>query len=199
VHNPLRSERDAFRMVLVTIGYLGLIGIGWKIDRWLGAVVFVVLTIGGIAWLVGSSRRQAPLDRSPAERDSGPRRILVLADESVDGPELREELRRRAGGGRAVVLVVSPATDPPAPADRLAASLVAMRAAGIDATGEIGDGDPIRAIADALRTFRADEIVVSTLPSASSVWLENGVVDQARKHFDLPVTHVIAASNGHRA
>ena len=112
VHNPLRSERDAFRMVLVTIVYLGLIGIGWKIERWLGAAVFVVLTVGGIVWLVRPGRREAPPDRAAMARASGARRILVLADESVDGPELRDELRRRTSSGRAVVLVVYPATDP---------------------------------------------------------------------------------------
>ncbi len=199
MHNPLRSERDAFRMVLVTIVYLGLIGIGWKIDRWLGTAVFAVLTVGGIASLVRSGRRQAPPDGAPAARPSGARRIIVLADDSVDGSELREELRRRAIGGRAVVLVVSPATDPPAPDDRLPASLIAMRAAGVDATGEIGDGDPIQAIADALRTFHADELVVSTLPRGSSPWLEDGVVERARERFGLPLTHVIVVPDGPRA
>jgi hypothetical protein len=195
VHNPLRSERDAFRMVLVTIVYLGLIGIGWKIERWLGAAVFVVLTVGGIAWLVRLGRRGAPLDRIPMTRVSGTRRILVLADASVDGFELRDELRRRSGG-RTVVLVVSPVTGPPVADDRLAASIVAMRAVGVDATGEIGDADPIQAIEDALRTFRADELVVSMLPRGNSQWLELDVVERARERFDLPLTHVIGLPDG---
>ena len=40
-----------------------------------------------------------------------------------------------------------------------------MRAAGLDATGEIGDGDPIQAIEDAVRTFRPDELIISTHPA----------------------------------
>jgi len=37
-----------------------------------------------------------------------------------------------------------------------------MLAAGLTATGEIGDGDPIQAIEDALRTFQPDELIIST-------------------------------------
>ena len=198
MNNPLRSERDAFRMVLATIVYFGLIGIGWKIERWLGGAVFVVLTAGGIVWLVRGGRRETRSGDSSAGSSRGDRRILVVADESVGSAALRDELRRRTGSGRAVVLVVCPATDPPRD-DRLPASLVAMRAVGVDATGEIGDADPMQAIEDALGTFRPDELVVSTLPRGRSRWLEQGVVEQARERFDLPLTHVVVESNGSSA
>ena len=66
-----------------------------------------------------------------------------------------------------------------------------MRSAGVSAQGEIGDGDPIQAIEDALRTFQPDELIVSTHPEGRSHWLERGVVTKARERFDLPVTHVV--------
>jgi GABA permease len=75
--------------------------------------------------------------------------------------------------------------------ERLDASLTTMQGAGIQAAGEIGDGDPIQAIEDALRTFRPDELIVSTHPPGRSHWLERGVVDKARERFALPVTHVV--------
>jgi GABA permease len=75
--------------------------------------------------------------------------------------------------------------------DRLDSSLAAMRAAGIEARGEIGDGDPLQAIEDALRTFAPDELVISTHPEGRSHWLERGVVTAARERFALPVTHVV--------
>src|SRR5262249_18010009 len=59
------------------------------------------------------------------------------------------------------------------------------------ATGEVGDSDPVQAIADAIRTFAPDEIVISTHPEGRSNWLERGVVDGAKERFDLPVTHVV--------
>ena len=78
-----------------------------------------------------------------------------------------------------------------AAAERLEASLEAMRASGLKAEGEVGDGDPLQAIEDALRTFAPDEIVISTHPAGRSHWLERGVVEGARERFDLPVVHVV--------
>jgi hypothetical protein len=59
------------------------------------------------------------------------------------------------------------------------------------ADGEIGDGDPLQAIDDALRTFAPDELIISTHPEGRSHWLERGVVSGARERFALPVTHVV--------
>jgi hypothetical protein len=75
--------------------------------------------------------------------------------------------------------------------ERLDASLARLAAAGVSARGEIGDGDPLQALEDALREFPADEIVVSTHPPGRSHWLEQGVVEQARHRYDVPVTHVV--------
>ena len=44
---------------------------------------------------------------------------------------------------------------------------------------------------DALRTFGADEIVISTHPPGRSNWLEKGVIERAREHFAVPITHVV--------
>jgi hypothetical protein len=71
------------------------------------------------------------------------------------------------------------------------ASLAAMREGGIEARGEVGDGDPLQAIEDALRTFAPDEMIISTHPEGRSNWLERGVVEGARERFALPVTHVV--------
>jgi len=66
-----------------------------------------------------------------------------------------------------------------------------MRAAGLQVDGEIGDGDPIQAIADAIRTFRPDELILSTHPEGRSHWLERGVVEKARERFEIELTHVV--------
>ena len=52
--------------------------------------------------------------------------------------------------------------------------------------GEVGDGDPLQAIEDALRTFGADEIVISTHPEGRSHWLAHNVVGAARGPFRRP-------------
>ena len=60
--------------------------------------------------------------------------------------------------------------------ERLDASLARLADAGVEARGEVGDGDPLQAIEDALRTFGADEVIISTHPEGRSHWLERGVV-----------------------
>ena len=74
---------------------------------------------------------------------------------------------------------------------RLDASLDRLRSLGIDASGEVGDANPLQAMEDALRTFGADEIIISTHPEGRSHWLERGVVVHARERFAVPITHVV--------
>ena len=118
--------------------------------------------------------------------------------------ELLAEVRGRAADRNARILVVCPALNSPirhwasdedqaraAAQARLDASLGAMRAAGLQVEGEIGDGDPIQAIEDAVRTFRPDELVISTHPEGRSHWLERGVVEKAHERFAIPITHVV--------
>ena len=78
-----------------------------------------------------------------------------------------------------------------AASQRLEASLAELAGLGVTARGEIGDGDPLQAIDDALRVFAADEIVISTHPRQRSNWLEKRVVERARARFAVPVTHVV--------
>jgi GABA permease len=204
MRNPFRSEADAFRFVWLTIGFCALIVIGSLINRWLGVAVFLVLAAVALWWLFRRGEVEAPLKQVPAASPPDEYRILVVANETVGGPELLSEIRERSAGRKARVLVVCPALNSPlrhwvsdedqARANaqaRLDDSLASMRAAGLAAEGEIGDGDPIQAIEDAVRTFQPDELVISTHPVGRSHWLERGVVDKARERFALPVTHVV--------
>ena len=70
---------------------------------------------------------------------------------------------------------------------RLDASLAQLaRARRSRRSGEVGDGDPLQAIEDALRTFGADEIVISTHPEGRSHWLERNVVEQRPRALRRP-------------
>jgi hypothetical protein len=169
-------------MVLLTLAFLGLIAIGAKIDRWLGVAVFVVLTVAALGWLARSRHRnRASPPVRPQSRHSE-LRVLVVTDGSASAAELVAALRRRAAGRRAVVLVLGPAGG-----DDLAAGLVELRSAGLDATGEAVEGEPLPAAAEAVRRFAPDEIVV-----AAGVWVQPGFAGLAREQFDLPVLDVAA-------
>lgn len=134
----------------------------------------------------------------------GRRKILVVANETVGGATLRETIGERARGRETSVLVVCPALnsrlkhwlsdvdDALALANgRLASSLAALAEMGIDAQGRVGDADPVQAIVDALQTFSADEIIISTHPRGRSNWLEKSVVERAGNRVDVPITHVV--------
>ena len=150
--------------------------------------VFVVIAVGGLWWYL------KPLDESSEQQASthvsgeGERRILVIANETVAGAELREAIESAASGYNAHVLVVTPALNTKlrhwvsdedgaraSAGARLADRLARLAADGIDARGEVGDADPVQSIADALRTFGADEVIISTHPEGRSNWLERGV------------------------
>jgi hypothetical protein len=203
--NPLRSEAEAFQFLLGAVVYFGLIAIAGVINGWAGLAVFIVLTAGLLVWWLRSRRIEPPRQTAPVHR-GGPdeRRILVIANETVGGDALRNEIRSRSEGYNAEVLVVTPALNSPVrhwtsdedraraeAQQRLEASLERLAQAGIGARGEVGDGDPLQAIEDALRTFGADEVIISTHPEGRSHWLERGVVSGARERFAVPITHVV--------
>ena len=202
--NPFRSEADAYRFVWLTLGYFALIVIGALINRWLGLAVFVVET-AAVAWFAFfRGKPEPPPMQAPAPHGEAERRILVIANETVGGRELLECIERKSENVQERVLVITPALNSPlrhwasdeddarAQAQaRLERSLASLRAAGVDATGDIGDADPIQAIEDALRMFAPDELIISTHPEGRSHWLERGIVTRARERFALPVTHVV--------
>jgi hypothetical protein len=203
--NPFRSEAEAYRFLLITIGYFAAIVIATLAGgRWVGFAVFVILTLVGLWWLF-RRRPEAPVRTAHPRRGAeNERRILVIANETVGGATLREEIRRRSEGYEEHVLVVCPALNSPirhwasdedqaraAAQERLNRSLARLAEAGIAARGEVGDCEPLQAIEDAVRTFGPDEIIISTHPEGRSNWLEKGVVTGARDRFAVPITHVV--------
>ena len=205
MRNPFRSEAEAFSFVIV-VGLLALaVGIAaWLGGAWVALGVFLGLGLGVGAGLYLKSEpktREPPIwERRTAER----RHILVVANETCAGKALCDEIRYRVRGYDADVLVIAPALSSQlrywtsdvdgaraTAQGRLDASLAALAAAGVRAQGEIGDADPLQAIEDGLRTFGANEIIISTHPPGRSNWLERDIVKRARELYDLPITHVV--------
>ena len=73
MRNPLRSEAEAFRFLLLTIGYFALIAIGALIDKWVGVGVFIVLSLVVlyVAFLRETSLRRASRRRFSTTQASG--------------------------------------------------------------------------------------------------------------------------------
>jgi hypothetical protein len=207
MQNPFRSEAEAYRFVLVSVGYFAAIVIAASLGGvWAGVVVFVLATGGVAGWILFTGKRERPAQVAPPRRHSeDERRILVIANETVGGTSLRDTIRAKAEGyPSSKVHVVAPALNSPvrhwasdedparrAAEERLRNSLERLRTGGIDASGAVGDAEPLQAMEDGLRLFDADEIVISTHPEGRSHWLEKGVVAAARERFAVPVTHVV--------
>jgi hypothetical protein len=116
------------------------------------------------------------------------RRILVFASASAEDSVLYEAIRDRVRESEAEVLVVATALDSGLghrtsgedeafgeAVARLRRCLDLLGAAGIEANGLVGDGDPLQAIADVLQGFPADELVLATHAAARSAWLSRRV------------------------
>lgn len=72
-------------------------------------------------------------------------------------------------------------------ARRLAAVVGQLRRTVVDVEGRVGDADPLQAIADALTTFPADEILVSARPERSIEQVD-ALVSRVRERFALPIS-----------
>ena len=133
------------------------------------------------------------------------RRYLVIANRTLCEQHLLDELHRRriADPGCRFHLVV-PATHPPGmftdeqchaiARAQLAEALDTLAVAGISATGEVGDANPVTAVGDVLlrELGRFDEIIISTLPVGLSKWISENTVRRLKRATGLQVTHVIA-------
>jgi hypothetical protein len=141
-----------------------------------------------------------------------PRKILVLANETLAGDELLDAVRESVGGGEAIVVVIVPVNTPregyvvydntrrAASGRRLERTLTRFREAGIPATGHVVDNDPLAAAKDAIAMEEPDELIVSTHPEAKSGWRRRNLLEEIRNAAgSLPVKHVtsdVAARTG---
>jgi hypothetical protein len=129
--------------------------------------------------------------------------VLVVANQTLGGRRLLEDIRQRAKRGDTRFRVVVPMSKPSAglviydeavrEASQVRADLAVSVLAeeGIEATGEVGDGDPFSATMDAIGAHRPDEVIVSTKPAASSGWLRRDLIERIHNASGLPVEHIV--------
>jgi hypothetical protein len=135
---------------------------------------------------------------------AGERRVVAVVTDDLSGSESIEEIRREAEGDDVELRVVVPAVEaspfrhtlgdvdePRKQAEeRLDAVLAHLRENGIDASGEVGDPDPVQAAQDALLKGPADEVLIFEHAAAESRWFEDGLFDRARESLEPPLRMV---------
>ncbi|MGE5273961.1 MAG: hypothetical protein ACM3QU_09430 [Verrucomicrobiota bacterium] len=203
-------EFSAIPVVAVMLGALAIIL--WAADAGMWAWLMVGIAALGalVVAAVVYARRPHHLLRAPtpAHVDDGVHRVLMIADDDCPPPDLGAALAGSGDAARTEVFVVAPALgsrtarwtgDDRAHRDarhHLDATLAALSSLGVEAHGHIGSHDPLQAADDGLREFPADEIVFAVHPSTDANWLEQGVVDQARARYPVPVQELILAKQG---
>ncbi len=183
-------------MVLVVPAAAGFAIAGPPLGLAIGA-----LTVAALLFAAARIRYDEPID--VATSTDRRYRMLVVATEPVEEPALVERIAAIAAEGQALIdpraeselLVLAPAIQ--SKLDRwasdvrtarrsarqvLAVSLGAFAAAGIDAAGKVGDGNPVQAVEDELHAFPAREVVVLDGPG-----LGPSEVEEVRRRLDRPV------------
>src|SRR5262245_21010455 len=160
--NPLRSEEDAFRFTLIALALLAPIAIvavifGTGAGLAVAGGLVLGLVIGLFVLRRDEPRQKAALRDRPRRPDM--RRVLVVANETLSGRALREEISLHGDTAHTELRVVTPALNSKirhwtneegdaraAARDRLDKLLGTLRAEGFQADGEIGDDDPVQAM-----------------------------------------------------
>jgi hypothetical protein len=129
---------------------------------------------------------------------------LVAANVTVASEELHGRLKQLAEDSPHRFIVVIPQDHAQGNAvaearERLGRLLKSLHDEGIVAAGMIGDPDPFTAIMNAVDYFYISEIVISTLPEASSKWVANKLVDRVASASNKPVEHIESGPVGAEA
>jgi len=126
---------------------------------------------------------------------------LVVANRTSSGEELVHRLEAKAASDREHLFIgVVPQQSKQGSAahearERLAAMLDRLHAAGLLASGMIGDPDPYTATVNALQLFRVDDVVISTLPDEKSGWMRSNLIERVEKAASVPVEHVVVTED----
>jgi hypothetical protein len=118
--------------------------------------------------------------------------VLVLASQTADSDELAACLRERAERGACKFTLIVPRIAAEASA-RLERALERLGEAGLRVDGALADPDPMLALTEAWDPREYDEIVVCTLPTGASRWLQVDLPHRIERHTGVPVFHVTAA------
>jgi hypothetical protein len=211
MRNPVRSEADAFHIVVGTVAVLVVAAAAAAL---IGPVVGLALIGGAIAGgLIWELSTRDPERRRPLQEamDYGRANgtftrgcVLVVANRTLASSALRKEIADRAQAGAQVRVIVpilcsrahyfASDTDRELrdARERLDDVLAWASEHDVRLTGAVGDPNvALGAIEDELRRSGADEVLISTHPPKSSNWLETGIVTRLRDELDIPVTHLV--------
>lgn len=212
VRTPVTSERDAFWLTVTGVAITALaVLVGWLLAVWVGVALFVlaILAAAGAYLRSPDPSRRSSLQEASREphpyRAQASRHVLVIANETLRGEELRRRIVGRDEGAEVDVLApvltshihygVSDIDEETEQARvRLRRSLEWVRAQGLRARGSIGDPNPVTAIEDQLRAFGPDEVIV--VRHAHPTWQERAELERLCNELSVPIEQVVVGDGG---
>jgi len=134
-------------------------------------------------------------------------KLLILTSEPIAAEQLRAALPPGTDPAEAEVMVIAPALQEDrlhfwmSDADEAIARAEAVRSetverldsAGVSASGDTGESDPIAAIQDALQSFAADRIVLFTHGGSDQRYREDVDPAEVEQRFGVPVDHALVS------
>ncbi len=134
-------------------------------------------------------------------------KLLVVTTEPITAEQLREAIPGDIDPTEAEVMVIAPALHRDAlhfwlsDADDAIAKAEAVRretvdeldSAGVPASGDTGESDPLTAITDALETFPADRIVLFSHPDSEQRYREDLDAREIEERLGIPVDHALVS------
>jgi hypothetical protein len=129
-------------------------------------------------------------------------KVVVLTSEPITAEQLRSALPDDVDPRQTEVMVVAPAlqesplkfwfSDADEAIERAkevrSRTVEQLSEAGVPATGDTGESDPLQALEDALNTFPADRILLFTHGDGHR-YREDIDVEEAEERFGVPVEH----------
>jgi hypothetical protein len=204
-HNPSKPHSYAWPAALrLAVLLAAAVGVSVIASPLAGGVILAV----GLVLLIGYEvTRPTGLLRAAEQAPhphGGRRHVVVVADAPLAGDDLAETITQ-AAGPNAELDVLAPVlvshthyatsdsdAETRAAQTRLDASLEWAAAHGFSARGEVGDDEPATALADELRDFGADAVVIVTNGERRTKWAETRELDRARAELEIPILHVVA-------
>jgi hypothetical protein len=211
---PVRSENEAFRLTVAgVVAIVTAVAVGGLTQAWIGVGVLAAMALVAAMVYVRSADpdRRTPLhDAALAEHPHGPsaeeRHVLVIANQALEGQELRDRLTG-VEGKRVEIDVLAPLMlshvhfgvsdidrEREQAHERLERSLAWAREQGIVARGVVGDPSATSTIEDQLRDFGADEVLVVSHPPGEENWQERETLQRLRRELEVPVRQVTLAT-----
>ena len=194
-------------VVLVAVAALPAAAVAAFAPWWAGAGAFAALVVLELLLVPSWPRRHSlelRLKSAPAHAGGAEeRRVLVVANDTLDEGELIEEVERLASEPGTSVELLVPAlvsglarwTSALDAGDRqartrLAAALGRLRPE-LQVTGHVSDAPPLTAVEDALVAFPADQIVVATRVERPWQGVEPQLAGLVRERFAVPVVQLL--------